>query len=80
MSFGIFCRQSGCKNYAAYRFTWPGRDESFICNEHKPKLEATAQILGMHLQIIPLAPDAHMGPEGMKSIEEQGKKEDFDAK
>jgi len=42
-----------CQNVARYRFTWPGRDESFICDEHVEKLIAVAQAMGFHLQIIP---------------------------
>lgn len=43
-----------CKEPARFRFTWPGRDETLICETHLPKLRAVAQALGLHLQIIPL--------------------------
>ncbi len=45
-----------CPNVAAFRFTWPGNDESYICLEHSQKLQATASAMGMHLQIIPIMP------------------------
>lgn len=46
-----------CDNEAAYRFTWPGQDESVICAEHAPKLRGVANALGMHLQLVPLEPE-----------------------
>ena len=44
-----------CNNPARYKFTWPGEDESLICEEHVGKLKAVANGIGMHLQIIPLS-------------------------
>ena len=43
-----------CENEAAYRYTWPGHDESFICEEHSKKLLAVANAMGMYLQLVPL--------------------------
>lgn len=43
-----------CPNPAAFRYTWPGRDESFICEAHTPKLRAVANAMGLHLQLIPV--------------------------
>ena len=43
-----------CEAHAAYRYTWPGRDESFICEEHSQKLRAVANAMGLHLQMVPL--------------------------
>lgn len=54
------CNQDGCENPGAFRFTWPGRDEAHICEEHEPRLRAIANALGLHLQVIPLG-DAHPG-------------------
>jgi hypothetical protein len=48
------CNQQGCQNEAAFRFTWPGSDEAGICAQHAPKLDAVAQAMGLHLQVIPL--------------------------
>lgn len=45
-----------CGSQAVFRFTWPGRDESFICLEHAPKLKALADALGCYLQLIPIQP------------------------
>ena len=48
-----------CEQKAVRRFTWPGQDESFICQEHLPKLQRVADAMGMHLQLIPLAEDTN---------------------
>lgn len=47
-----------CPEVAAYRFTWPGQDESFICEGHVGKLRSVAAAMGMHLQVIELEPDS----------------------
>ena len=44
-----------CKNPARYRYTWPGDDESLICEKHVAKLAAVAEAMGLYLQIIPLS-------------------------
>lgn len=43
-----------CKNQATLRFTWPGRDESYICNSCADKADAVAQAMGLHLQFLPV--------------------------
>ena len=74
MSFGIVCRQKpACKEYASFRYTWPGKDESFICAQHSKVLLGIAQAMGTYIQLIPLTEQDHAGAEGMKSIEEQRK-------
>lgn len=45
-----------CTREAAFRYTWPGREESFICTDHAPKLQAVANAMGLPLQIIALDP------------------------
>jgi hypothetical protein len=59
------CRQNSsdgqCENDAAYRFTWPGSDESVICEEHVGKLRGVANAMGFYIQIRPLGPDAGGG-------------------
>jgi hypothetical protein len=59
VSYGITCKQKFCKNYAAYRYTWPGRDESAICTEHVNALHGAAHAIGLHLQVLPLTDDDH---------------------
>lgn len=44
-----------CGRPAAYRYTWPGRDEDVICEEHSGQLRAVAVAMGLHLQLIPVA-------------------------
>ena len=48
------CNQHGCENPAAFRFTWPGRDEAGICEAHAPKLRNIAAAIGCYVQLIPL--------------------------
>lgn len=43
-----------CGEDAALRYTWPGRDEAFICIGCAPRLAAIADAMGLHLQMIPL--------------------------
>lgn len=43
-----------CKEDAKYRYTWPGRDESLVCEKHVEKLKIVAKAMGFHLQVIPL--------------------------
>jgi hypothetical protein len=49
------CNQDGCGDDAAFRFTWPGKDEAGICKAHAPKLMGVAEAMGMYVQLIPLA-------------------------
>lgn len=49
------CGQHGCERRSAYRYTWPGRDENGVCEEHRPKLVAVARAIGLHLQLVPLS-------------------------
>jgi hypothetical protein len=43
-----------CDKPAMFRYTWPGKDESFICLEHAPKIKVVANTIGLHLQLIPV--------------------------
>lgn len=45
-----------CQNPCLFRYTWPGRDESFVCLEHAQKLLNVAGAIGMHLQLIQYEP------------------------
>jgi len=49
-----------CDNRAKFRYTWPGRDEALICDDHVEKLRAVASAIGLPLQIIPLS-EADLG-------------------
>lgn len=44
-----------CEMPPMFRFTWPGRDEAYICLEHAEKLKSIANALGFHLQLIPVS-------------------------
>lgn len=41
-----------CPTLARYRYTWPGRDEAFICSEHVDQLRNVANALDLHLQVV----------------------------
>lgn len=43
-----------CSKEAAFRFTWPGSNESFICLQHADKLKNVARAMGVHVQLIAL--------------------------
>ncbi|MEE9610373.1 MAG: hypothetical protein V3W19_03935 [Desulfatiglandales bacterium] len=43
-----------CQNKATFRYTWPGKDESFICDEHEEQLRRIADAMGFHCQTIPI--------------------------
>jgi hypothetical protein len=53
------CNQKGCPNDGAFRFTWPGQSEDFICTDHEPQLKAIVSAMGFHMDIIPLEEVSH---------------------
>lgn len=46
-----------CENPAVYRFTWPGKDEDYICAIHAMKMEWVANSLGLYVQLVRLELD-----------------------
>lgn len=46
-----------CQEKPHFRYTWPGKDESFICFEHARQLQYLAATTGFRLQLIPLSED-----------------------
>lgn len=46
-----------CLEVAGYRYTWPGQDESFICEVHVVQLRGVADAMGLHLQTIEVEAD-----------------------
>ena len=48
------CNQGGCGKPAAFRFTWPGRDEAGICEGHAPALRNIASAIGCYVKLIPI--------------------------
>lgn len=45
------CNQKGCDQPGLYRYTWPGKDESYICELHVGKLRGVAEAIGLHVQV-----------------------------
>lgn len=43
-----------CGNPGAYRYTWPGKNESVVCEEHLEKLKRVAYAMGVYIQLIPI--------------------------
>ena len=46
-----------CEMPPIYRFTWPGKDEGFICAAHMRKLTSIATHMGVFLRVYLLTPD-----------------------
>lgn len=51
---GTCVKKITCAQPAQYRYTWPGQDESYICQSCSVGLGAIANALGLHLQMIPV--------------------------
>lgn len=64
------CNQSGCRELASHRFTWPGHEPAGICAKHLGLLVATAEALGLRsVALHPLTEqDAdHLRAEGARA-------------
>lgn len=48
--------EATCQNHASYRFQWFGKQDSYICEEHKVKLRSVATSMNLNLIILPLEP------------------------
>lgn len=46
--------ENRCGKKGTYRYTWPGNDESFACQEHAQKVRGIADAMGFPIQLIPL--------------------------
>jgi len=49
--------KTNCKNPPAFRYTWPGQDEAFLCVMHALKASNIAAAMGLYLQLISLTVD-----------------------
>ncbi len=50
-------KEKRCKRPAAYRYTWPGKDEAYCCFQHALGIQGVAKAIGSHQQLIRLTPD-----------------------
>ena len=50
-----------CPNVASHRFTWPGREESFVCLGHYEKVRNISSAMGFPCQLIPIHESEHDG-------------------
>lgn len=51
----MICSQTLCNAQAAYLFTWPGKPQAGICEQHVHKLRAVAEAMSLYLEVIPRA-------------------------
>lgn len=51
------CNQNDCENDACWKYTWPGKDESYSCLDCLIKVQTVAQAIGLHLQMRPMTMD-----------------------
>ena len=65
-------RMAQCQQQALFRYTWPGRDESFICLEHAQQLRNVAEAMGFHIQLIPLSGDEQAGVSCSQQVRDGG--------
>jgi len=43
-----------CESKGRFRYTWPGKDETVVCEGHALQIGAVANAMGCHLQMIAL--------------------------
>jgi rubrerythrin len=60
-----------CEQLPVFRYTWPGREESFICIEHSVGLANIANALGLFLQLIPLSGDEQLKVNCSQEVKEK---------
>ena len=49
--------ETHCDAPVMFRYTWPGKDEAFVCFTHAIALANIAAAMGFHIQLIPLRID-----------------------
>ena len=54
------CITEDCDNLPNFRFTWPGKDETYSCLPCSLNLANVSQAIGLHLQLILLTADDYM--------------------
>jgi hypothetical protein len=66
------CRMSKCNMIPMFRYTWPGQDEKFACMAHSLQLSSVAEVMGFHLQMIPLKPEEMEKHSCTQNVKEEG--------
>ena len=46
-----------CNKPAVYRYTWPGRNEAFICEQHAQGIRVISNAMGFYVQLIEVEPE-----------------------
>ena len=61
-----------CDQFANYRYTWPGNDETVCCFVHHDQVLKISDAIGMHLQLIPLSEsDIRLGLKCSSNVEDK---------
>jgi hypothetical protein len=63
-----------CNQTPVFRYTWPGRPESFACLEHAQGISAVAQAIGLFLQFIPLSGEQQAKVSCQNEVKEEEEK------
>lgn len=66
--------ETKCDKKAMYRYTWPGRNEDFICEDHVGKLRRVAEVMGFHLHVIPIAEMNATEPRCSQIVTKEGER------
>ncbi len=54
------CNSNDCDGIGNFRYTWPGRDEAWVCVLCSARLQGIAAAISLHVQFIPLTADDYM--------------------
>ena len=46
-----------CGEHAEFRYTWPGRNEAYVCEKHAMSVRNVATAMGFYVQLIRLTDD-----------------------
>jgi hypothetical protein len=60
-----------CQNPPAYRYTWPGGNEKFICAIHAVQLQNIVIAMGLRVQMIPLGVSDYLNYLGAECSQEE---------
>ena len=61
-----------CNNPPFFRFTWPGKDEDYICAIHALEMERVIKSMGLHVQFIRLSLDEMVDHTCCQKSQEEG--------
>jgi hypothetical protein len=59
MSRGVLCSSTGCNGCAAFKFTWPGKDQSAVCALCAAKVRSVASSIGLRVELRSITAEEH---------------------